>query len=269
MSPESRYRSVPLHRRWIADICHFGKQAHVVGCNWKINIAPALAARAAQQPAISWAAIWMKAIALVGRRRTELRTSYLPYPWARLYLHPECVCTIPVERTWQGYQAVFFQQFRRPDTESLTTLDHRLRDLKRAPIESIGGFRRLIRFARPPVIVRRLLWGVVLHWLGPVRARYMGTFALDPFPTKGIVTQSMTPLPFLLYYGLFEPNGDGEVQVMFDHRVMDGATAYRIVREIEMTINRDIAAELRGASGGAEPTIAEPPIAVGGGGAVV
>lgn len=252
MNSEPGYRAVPLHRRWMNDIVHFGKKSHVIGCNWRINVAPVLAARAAHQPAIGWAAIWMKALALVSRRRPELRTAYLPFPWPRLYLHPECVGTIAVERTWQGVAAVFFDQIRRPDSVSLIDLDRRLGELRQMPVEHIGSFRRLIRIARLPMPLRRLVWRAALYWSGPLRGRYVGTFALNPFPTGGTITQSTTPISLMLYYGLVEKNGDTQVQVLFDHRIMDGADAYRLVRDVEATLNRDIAAEL------SEPRPVEP-----------
>jgi hypothetical protein len=259
MSSKSRYRSVPLHRRWVNDIVHFGKKSHVIGCNWRINLAPVAAARAAHKPAIGWTAMWAKALALVGQRYPDLRTAYLPFPWARLYVHPDCVCTVVIERTWQGTAAVFFEQIKNPNTLSLTDLDNSLRRLKQEPVESFGSFRRLIRFARPPVLVRRLVWSLTLYWSGPLRAKYLGTCALNPFPTGGNVTQSTTPISFLLYYGLVEPNGDTQVQILFDHRVMDGIDAYRILRNIEATMNREIAAELKqGAHAERVPIAPEP-----------
>jgi len=244
MTSERRYRPVPLHRRWINDIVHFGKKSHVMGCNWRINIAPVVAARAARQQAISWTAIWMKALALVGRRRPELQTAYLPFPWARLYQHPQCVCAVLVQRTWRGFPAVFFELITTPDETPLAALDLRLLSLRQLPVERIGNFRRLIRFARPPVIVRRLIWSFGLYWSGALRAKYVGTCAINPFPTGGNITQSVTPLSFLLYYGLVEPNGDTQVQILYDHRVMDGFEVYRLLRDLEATLNRDIVAEL-------------------------
>lgn len=248
MRSKSRYRSVPLHRRWINDIAYFGKKSHVIGCSWRINLAPAQQARAAHAPLVGWSAMWVKALALASQRHPELRTAYLPFPWARLYEHPDCVCTVTVERTWQGFAAVFFEQIPRPETRSLSDLDHLLRRLKQEPVETFGAFRRMIRFARPPVLIRRLLWSFALYWFGPLRAKYFGTCALNPFPTGGSVTQSMTPISFLLYYGLVGPNGDTPVQIFFDHRVMDGIDAYRLLRNIEATLNREITAELKQAA---------------------
>jgi len=248
MTAKSRYRSIPLHRRWINDIIHFGKKAHIVGGTWRANLAPVVAARAAHQPLIGWGAIWMKALALVSRRRAALRTAYLPFPWARLYEHPECVCSIVIERTWRGVPAVFFEQIAHPDRLSLAELDQMLRTLKQIPVESNGSFRRLIRFARPPVLLRRLLWSLMLYWSGPFRTKIIGTCAVNSFPTGGSVTQSAMPTSFLLFYGLVEPNGDTQVEVFFDHRVMDGIEVYRLLRDVEATMNRDIAAELAGKS---------------------
>jgi hypothetical protein len=238
------------------DLVHFGKKSHVMGYSWRINIAPLVAARTARQPAIGWSAIWMKALALVGQRRAELRTAYLPFPWARLYVHPENVCTIVIERTWAGVPALFFEQFAGPDQVPLADLDKALHRLRQVPVESVGSFRRLIRFARPPVLVRRLLWSVGLYWSGPLRAKYVGTCAINPFPTGGIVTQSAMPASFRLYYGLVEPNGDAQIQIFYDHRIMDGVELYRILRDLEATLNRDIAAELS-----EQPTNSESPSA--------
>ena len=244
MKSERRYRSVPLQRRWMNDLVHFGKKSHMMGCAWRINLAPLVAARAAHQPAVGWTAIWLKALGLVSRRRPELRTAYLPFPFARLYVHPELSCTVVIERTWRGASALFFQQFAGPEKRPLSDLDDNLRKLRQVPVESIGAFRRVIRFARPPVLLRRLIWSLALNWSGPVRAKYIGLAGLNPFPTGGKVVQSAVPGSFMLYFGLIEPNGDADVQIFFDHRIMDGVEVYRILRDLEATMNRDMVAEL-------------------------
>jgi hypothetical protein len=251
MKTQRRYRSVPLQRRWMNDIIHFGKQSHIMGCAWRINVAPLLAARADhRQPAIGWTALWMKAVALVGQRRPELRSLYLPFPWARLYQHPETVCTVVVERTWQGVAALFFEQFAAAEKRSLHELDAALRQLKQVPIESVGAFRRVIRISRLPVLLRRLIWSFGLNCSGRLRAKYMGICVLNPFPAGGNITQSAMPAAFMLYFGLIEPNGDAQIQIFYDHRIMDGVELYRIVRDLEATMNRDIVAELNGVPAG-------------------
>jgi hypothetical protein len=231
------------------DLVHFGKKSHIMGCAWRINIAPVVAARAAAGgPPVGWTAVWLKTMALVGARRTELRSAYLPFPWARLYVHPQTVCTVVVERTWQGASALFFEQFANTEKVPLDELDLALRRLRQVPVESVGSFRRVIRFARPPVLVRRLIWSLALNWSGRIRAKYFGLCGLNPFPTGGSIVQTAMPTGFTLYFGLVEPNGDAQIQTFYDHRLMDGVELFRIVRDLEATINRDIVAELTSAA---------------------
>ena len=93
--------------------------------------------------------------------------------------------------------------------------------------------------------MRRLIWSLALYWSGPLRARYIGTAGINPFPTGGTITQSAMPTSFMLYFGLVEPNGEAQIQIFYDHRIMDGIELYRILRDLEATMNRDIVAELR------------------------
>jgi len=93
-----RSSSLPLHRRWIADIIHFGRRSHVVGADLVINVAAVAAARKASANPVSWVSIWLRATALAGRKWPELRTSFLPFPWPRLYVHPCAMASVVVER---------------------------------------------------------------------------------------------------------------------------------------------------------------------------
>ena len=180
----------------INDIMHFGKKAHVVTSNWKVNVAPAVAARAIHRPPISWTAIWMKAISLVGERRDELRTAYIPYPWAHFYVHPHCHCAVVIERTWRSAPAVFFDVFEQPDRMTLAELDSALRNLKQAPVKACH-LQADDRRRAASVLLRRLLWHQLLYWgSGNLRAQLLGTFAVNPFPTGGLITQTAAPISF-------------------------------------------------------------------------
>lgn len=232
------------------DVVHFGRTSHVVAGNWTINVAGVAAARRRAQPAAGWGAIWVKAVALASRQWPELRSAYLPYPWPRLYCHPHAVATVVVEREWRGRPAVFFDQVERPETLSLRDLDVILRGLRRRPVESVGGYRRLIRFARLPFILRRPAWTLALRWSGRLRSRYFGTFSVHSFPVRGAqVMQSTTPISFSLIYGLPDAHGNVLLQLMMDHRLVDGLTSHRIVRAIEAALKNDIVAELKAVRG--------------------
>lgn len=229
----------------MSDVVHFGKKSHVVAGNWTINLAAVAAARKLRHPPIGWGAIWVKAIALASRKWPELRTAYLPFPWPRLYLHPYPVATMVVEREWNGRPAVFFDQIKHPDLFSLAEIDIVLRGLRRRPIETVGGFRRLIRISRMPWIVRRPLWSFALQWSGALRSAYFGTYSVHSFPVRRAhVMQSTTPISFSLIYGLLDPDGDVLIQLLMDHRIVDGLTSHRIILAIETAMKEDIVAEL-------------------------
>jgi hypothetical protein len=247
--PDRRWSPVPLHRRWMGDVVHFGKKSHVVAGNWSINVAQVAAARKTSCPSIGWGAIWVKAVALASRKWPELRAAYLPFPWPRLYLHPHAVATMVVEREWNGQRAVFFDQIKRPELLSLAEIDIILRGLKRRPVESVGGYRRLIRFSRLPFIVRRPLWSFALQWSGWLRSQYFGTYSVHSFPVRRAqVMQSTTPLSFSLIYGRLNADGELLAQVLMDHRIVDGLTSHRIMLAIEAAMKQDIIAELTAAA---------------------
>jgi hypothetical protein len=235
----------------MSDVVHFGRTSPVVAGSWTVNVAAVAAARKLTHPPACWGAIWVKATALAARTWPELRSAYMPYPWPHLYLHPHAVATLVVERAWNGRPAVFFDQVRRPEDLSLAEIDVILKGLRQRPVESVGGYRRLIRFSRLPWIFRRPLWSFALRWSGRLRSRYFGTFSVHSFPVRGAqVMQSTTPISFSLIYG--PPDADGNVllQLLMDHRIVDGLTSHRIVRAIEAAMREDIVAELRAAASG-------------------
>ncbi len=233
----------------MSDVVHFGKKSHVVAGNWTINVAAVAAARRLTRPPVGWGAIWVKAVALASRTWPELRTAYLPFPWPRLYVHPRAVATLVVERGWNGRPAVFFDQVKAPDQLSLREIDIILRGLRKRPVETVGGYRRLIRFSHLPWIVRRPVWSFALRWSGRLRSEYFGTYSVHSFPVRRAqVMQSTTPISFSLIYGLMDPDGSVLVQLLMDHRIVDGLTSHRIVLAIEAAMNGDIVAELSAAA---------------------
>jgi hypothetical protein len=56
----------------------------------------------------------------------------------------------------------------------------------------------------------------------------------------------LTPLTTALNYGVIGPDGRVDVRLVYDHRVLDGATVARALARLEEVLNGTIAAELRG-----------------------
>jgi len=120
--------------------------------------------------------------------------------------------------------------------------------LKESPVEMIGAFRRIIRIAALPWPLRRLLLSIPLQWSGRLKARYVGSFAVNSLALPRLqIIHTVTPASFLIYYGLAEPNGDMRVQIFWDHRLIDALALYRMLHDIEAIMNADVVAELAGA----------------------
>ena len=254
-----RYVSLTLPRRWMGDVVHFGLRSHVVGGNRIINVSAAAAARRARGRPVGWGAILIRALGLVAQRWPELRRAYLPYPWPHLYEHPHCVATAVIERLWRGEHAVFFEQIPAPELRSVFEIDRLLREMKTAPVERVGGYRRLIRFARLPTPLRRLIFWLALSWWGRKRSRYFGTFSINSIPARRTwIMQSTTPLTFSLFYGVVEPNGDMMVQILVDHRVIDGMAVARLVSDLQAILDNELVAELTRDGPASAPAAARP-----------
>ncbi len=215
-----------------------------------MNIAPLMAARRAARARISRTAFLTKALALVARNRAEMRQSYIPFPAAHLHQSPISVATIMVERGWRGESGLFFEQIQAPEDLSLAAIEGLCRAMRRSPVESVEGFRRLIRVTRMPLPIRRSLWRLALHGSGQLHARYFGTYSIGAISApRTEVMQAPTPITMSVFHGYLEPNGDMPLQILVDHRVIDGMALVRIARELEAVLNEQFAAELRQGAG--------------------
>jgi hypothetical protein len=239
-----RSSSVPPHRRWIADILHSGGTAHIVGADVAVNVAHIEAVRRSRPRPVSWVSISMRAAALAAAKWPELRTAYLPFPWPRLYVHPVSSVTVLVERNWNGTRAVFFDTAKGAEGASVGQIDQWLRWLRHERVERVGAFRRAIRIAKLPLLVRRLLWATV-QWSGRMRAKYIGNIAISSVaPARFSVVQIASPVSFTVFLGPVSPDGTMKIQLFADHRLVDGLAASRILEDIGRIVNTVIVAEL-------------------------
>jgi pyruvate/2-oxoglutarate dehydrogenase complex dihydrolipoamide acyltransferase (E2) component len=240
--------NVPLSpaRRFICDLLHFARQIPTVPVQRRMNLAAVVAARAAAAPKPSWCAIFTKAYAFTCAAWPELRRAYLTFPRPHLHEHPISNATIAVERRLGDEDAVFFGHVREPEKLALAEIDAHLRRFKEQPLETMSAFRRVLRLSRLPRPLRRLLWWAGLNVSGRKRAHYLGTFAVSVY--SGLGAASLHPLSVLtstLNYGVVEPDGSVDVRLVYDHRVLDGATVARALADLERILNHEILAELR------------------------
>jgi len=245
-SPQGTYRSLAPSRRWMCDLVALSRTIPIAALEHRLHLKPLIDARAAlPKPHPSWVALFLKAFALMARRRPHLRQGYFNFPWPRLYEHPYSVAAITVEREWRGEHAIFFDILPRPESMDLLELHHYLKRLKTEPVESIRPFRRMIQGNLAPLPLRRLIWRWLYSFSGPRRAHYLGTFAINGgtrFPIRPVATTGA--IGTTLYFGLFHPDGSTDVCLTFDHRVMDGGEVVRALDELETVLNTDLVLEL-------------------------
>src|SRR5262249_47428143 len=217
----------------------------------------AQAARRALKSPPGWTTILLKAYALAAERRPELRWIFLSMPWAHIYEHSCSIGTVVIEREWRGELGVVFDQIIAPESRSLVGLDEMINGLKRNPIESIGGYRRMIRYTSLPWLLRRPAWKLGLRGSGYLHARYFGTFSVNAIGSRRTaVAQTATPLTMSLFLMPVEPPGQIRLCGAFDHRLLDGMTVCRVLGDLETIINDELTVELRSLADSVENRVA-------------
>ena len=175
----------------------------------------------------------------------ELRRAFVKLPWRHLYEYATPVASIAIEREIDGEKAVLCAQIKNPASLSLPELTRRVRSFCDRPIPEIKHFRRALRTARYPRPVRRALWWLGLN-LPTYRIRHFGTFGVSVYSALGAESlHPLCPLTSLLNYGVFTADGDVDVRVVYDHRVMDGAIIARALARLEEVMAGPIVDELR------------------------
>lgn len=241
-----RTLAVSLPRRLVCDLVHFAHQVPTVPVQRVINVAAIDVLRPQMPVRPSWCVLFTKAYAQVAAEFPELRRAYLPFPWARLYEHFTNIASVAVERLYDGEHGVFFAHIHSPEELAIPELERLLRQYKEEPIESIADFRSSLAICRLPSPIRRLAWWYVTHARGYRKATWLGTFGVSVYSSLGAESlHPLTPLTTTLNYGVIHENGDVAVRVIYDHRVMDGATVARALVRLEEVLNKEIVAELR------------------------
>jgi hypothetical protein len=244
--PPGRNLPLSLPRRFIGDLIHCAQKVPSVPVQRRMHLATVVAARAAATLRPSWCTLFTKAYARVAADRPELRRAYMSFPRSHLYEHALNVASVAIERMFAGEPAVFFAPLRSPEQQPLAQLDACLRRFKEQPIESIGAFRRALRISRLPLPLRRFAWWFALNVWGRKRAHYLGTFGVSVYAGLGAASlHPLSPLTTTLNYGVIEADGAVDVRLIYDHRVLDGATVARALEHLERVLRDDIVAELR------------------------
>lgn len=249
---KGRTLKLSLPRRFMGDLLHRAKRIPSIPMERRMELGAVVAARASWERRISWCAIFLKAYSIVASRRPELRRAFLGFPWGHIYEHPVNVATFSLERRYQGDDAVFFARIPQPERLSLECLDATIRAYKQAEIETVDSYRHALLLSRFPTPIRRLVWWLGLETDGRYKAYFFGTFGISVVASFGAAgLHILSPVATTLNYGTFDDAGQIDVRIVYDHRVLDGATVARAMVALEDVLLTEIAEELRAGPGAA------------------
>ena len=238
-------RKITLPRRLVADLMHASIGVPFVSLARPLNIRSLSEARAQAAARPGWAAIFVKAFALVAKDQPVLRTLYVKWPLPAFYELPRSVAMVAIARVEDGQDCVLPQKVTAPDEMPLAEVDALIRHAKNAPIDEVPAFRKMLRTTRLPLPLRRLIWAIGLNF-GRQRANYFGSFGVTSVAAYGAgELHAMSPGPFILSYGVEKPDQTIEVVVRWDHRITDAALMAKTLTRLEQVLNTEIAGELR------------------------
>jgi hypothetical protein len=238
-------RKITLPRRLIADLMHASIRVPFVSLARPLYLRTLLEARAQAARRPGWAAIFVKAFALVAKEEPVLRTLYVKWPLPAFYELPRSVAMVAIARVEDGQDCVLAQKVAAPDEMTLAEIDALIRHAKEAPIEQVPAFRKILRTTRLPLPLRRLFWAIGLNF-GRQRANYFGSFGVTSVAAYGAgELHALSPGPFVLSYGMEKPEQSIDVVLRWDHRITDAALMAKVLIRLEQVLNTEIAGELR------------------------
>lgn len=240
-------RRVPisLPRRTVQDLLYFASRVPSIPVQRMIDVQAAVEARAAVTDRPSWTAIFTKAYAVVADEIPALRRAFIDLPRPYLREYPSSVASIAVERMYGEEPSVFTFRIKSPSRKRLSRITQIIRRFSNDPIDRLHELQRSLRLAAWPRLLRRAVWWLALN--SPIHKRnHFGTYAVSVYSAFGAESlHPLSPLATMLNYGIIDPEGKVIVRVVYDHRVLDGATVARALIRLEEVLNDHIVQELR------------------------
>ncbi|HEX7920320.1 MAG TPA: acyltransferase [Bradyrhizobium sp.] len=239
-----KFRRISLPRRLVADLMYASAGVPFVSLTRSLNVRAVVEARARSAQAPGWAAIFVKAFALVAKTEPTLRTLHVKWPWPCLYELPCSVGMVAIARVEKGEECVLFERVRGADEMALGDVDALIRRAKTAPLHEIPSFRKMLCVTRLPFPLRRLAWAIGMNF-GRQRANFCGNFGVTSVAAYGPgELHALSPGPFLLSYGVIKPDHTVDVVLRWDHLVCDAALIAKTFTRLEQVLSGEIATEM-------------------------
>ncbi len=244
-------------RGCISDVARLAQEIPLFPVERTMPLGPLAAARvavgttaSAKHPAgtarIGWAAVFLKAYALVAREMPMLRTWLVQgFPGPRLATAAESVATLAVNRIEDGEDRLFWARLAAPDAKPLPEIQQFIVDCATKPVEEM--FKRQLQLEMVPGFLRRTILRWNMNSFSRKRATRIGTFSLSTLAGMGATNRfHPTICTTSLSYAPLDDDGNCLVTLIADHRVLDGAVVARALARLEEVLCHEMLAELRG-----------------------
>ena len=244
-------------RGCVSDVARLAQEIPLFPVERTMPLGPLATVRAAvgktasaKQPAstsrIGWAAVFLKAYALVAREMPVLRTWLVRgFSGTRLATTAESVATLAVNRVEEGEDRLFWARLAAPDAKSLPEIQQFVVDCATKPVEEM--FKRQLELEMVPGFLRRTILRWNMNSFSRKRAARIGTFSLSTLAGMGATNRfHPTICTTSLSYAPLDSDGNCLVTLIADHRVLDGAVVARALARLEEVLCHEMLWELRG-----------------------
>lgn len=241
---DGRRFAISPSRNLSRDLLVFHHDIPLCAHDRRMNLSTIATVRQASPVRVSWPALFLKACALVAKQVPELRQTWYRWPWAYLYQHPVSVGSLTVQRELDGEPWLFWGLVPEPDTLPLTEIQRRLDWFRDGDVRTV--FRKQLRFAKLPTVIRRLIWRWNLGVATAKRAERLGTFFLSTLSGRGVEIQLPPSVQTGCFtFGPLDNNHVSRITLAYDHRVMDGALVAQVLEQLETALNVTLVSEMQ------------------------
>ncbi|MDP3559344.1 MAG: hypothetical protein Q8R79_03210 [Legionellaceae bacterium] len=246
MKKMGKRKSLSLARRIICDFMYFSYKMtlNTVAVEKHMKLSALIEAQRNCPVKLSWFAIFIKAFALISAKHAVLRQTYFSFPTPHIYEYEDTTAILTVERIFEEETIVLLNKIKQPEHLSLVALDAKIQKAKNAPLDQVRSFRTPLKINRLPFLLRRLCWWLAFN-ISKYRGRYLGTFLVTNMAHTVPVLSLRSPMSFNLTFDVFNINALSLVRFFYDHRLLDGVMATRIMFELEQVLLGEILDEIK------------------------
>ncbi|MEI6240396.1 MAG: hypothetical protein WCR51_08395 [Planctomycetia bacterium] len=251
-------RRLDAQRLLVCDIVRLSRRVPIFPVDRVMQLGAVEEARRRCATRIGWAAVFLKAYAIVARERPALR-SWVASPrvpvlgrprWAT---SPVSVASLALSRP-RGEEtpaadrdldpdAIWWARIRAPDEMPLLELQAEITRFVTASVDEV--FKRQLELRMVPRLLRRFVLRWNLRSASAKRALRIGTFSLSTLAGEGCSNRGHpTFLTTSLSYDPLDETGRTRVTLLADHRLLDGVPAARALAALESTLTGEIVREL-------------------------